>query len=131
MKVTPIRFVRTSSSPTGSTPHSGWSKMRQRQVAPGQTCVGPGASWAFTLPTLRLRRQMVALWVLQFKTEEKLESTVARVLDAGYTPSDIMDETFGRYVTVEDPDGYLIQINEIDEEFSSLSYETRESSALK
>jgi predicted enzyme related to lactoylglutathione lyase len=68
---------------------------------------------------------------LQFTTDENLENTAKRLRDAGYVPSEIMDENFGRYLTVQDPDGYLIQVNELDEEFSNLSYETRESAALK
>jgi hypothetical protein len=68
---------------------------------------------------------------LQFSTDEKLELSATRLRDAGYTPSDIMDETFGRYLTVQDPDGYLIQVNELDEEFSNLSYETQETAARK
>jgi catechol 2,3-dioxygenase-like lactoylglutathione lyase family enzyme len=68
---------------------------------------------------------------LQFTTDENLENTAKRLRDAGYAPSEIMDENFGRYLTVQDPDGYLIQVNELDEEFSNLSYETRESAALK
>ncbi|MDR6415668.1 hypothetical protein [Pseudarthrobacter sulfonivorans] len=42
-----------------------------------------------------------------------------------------MDETFGRFITVKDPDGYLIQVNEMDEDLQNLSYEIRESAALK
>ena len=46
-------------------------------------------------------------------------------------PSDILDETFGRYSTVEDPDGYLVQVNESDADLQNLSYEIKESAALK
>ncbi|MGY4540992.1 putative glyoxalase superfamily protein PhnB [Arthrobacter sp. UYNi723] len=49
---------------------------------------------------------------LQFSTDEKLELTAERLRAAGYAPSDIMDETFGRFITVNDPDGYRIQVNE-------------------
>jgi hypothetical protein len=42
-----------------------------------------------------------------------------------------MDEGFVRYFTIEDPYGYLIQVNELDEESSAtLSYETQKPSAL-
>lgn len=50
---------------------------------------------------------------------------------AGYEASPITDETFGRYFTVPDPDGYLIQVNEADQELQSRSYEIRESGAIK
>jgi hypothetical protein len=68
---------------------------------------------------------------LHFSTNEKLELTVGRLSVAGYAPSDIRDETFGRIFTVEDPDGYLIQVNEMDDDVQNLSYEIRESAALK
>lgn len=68
---------------------------------------------------------------LQFTSDEKLEPLAGRLASAGFEPSVIMDETFGRYFTVADPDGYVLQINEADEELQSLSYETRESAALK
>ncbi|KRE81038.1 hypothetical protein ASG77_03725 [Arthrobacter sp. Soil762] len=57
--------------------------------------------------------------------------TAERLRAAGYAPSDITDETFGRFFTVNDPDGYRIQVNEMDADHQNLSYEIRESAALK
>jgi uncharacterized glyoxalase superfamily protein PhnB len=69
--------------------------------------------------------------VLQFTTDERLEIAANRLTAAGYAPSDILDETFGRYFTVEDPDGYLVRVNESDADLQNLSYEIKESAALK
>lgn len=68
---------------------------------------------------------------LQFTSDEKLEPLAERLAAAGFEPSAIIDETFGRYFIVADPDGYLLQVNEADEELRNISYETRESAALK
>ena len=54
-----------------------------------------------------------------------------RLAAAGYEPSPIVDETFGRFFTVQDPDGYRLQVNEADEDLQGRSYEIRESAALK
>ncbi|WP_426979478.1 hypothetical protein ACQCSU_09455 [Pseudarthrobacter sp. O4] len=67
----------------------------------------------------------------QFTSDEKLEPVAGRLAGAGFEPSVIIDETFGRYFTVSDPDGYLLQVNEADEELRSIPYETRVSAALK
>ncbi|WP_369745063.1 VOC family protein [Paenarthrobacter sp. AMU7] len=131
MKVTPIRFVRDIElanrfySALGllenATATSGtWADMR-----------GTGGQLGLHIAETATTQADGGAVALQFTSDEKLELTVNRLRDAGYPPSDIMDETFGRYFTVEDPDGYLIQVNELDEEFSTLSYETRESTALK
>lgn len=131
MKITPIRFVRNIGlanrfySALGLLEHAPatsetWAEMR-----------GGGGQLGLHIAEMATTHADAGAVALQFASDEKLELTAKRLEDAGYAPSDIMDETFGRYFTVEDPDGYLIQVNELDEEFSSLSYETRESSALK
>lgn len=68
---------------------------------------------------------------LQFTSDEALEPVARRLAAAGFETSAIIDETFGRFFTVSDPDGYLLQVNEADEELQGISYETRESAALK
>lgn len=105
--------------------------MQPQQAEPGRTCAAAGVSLGLHIAEANTTHADAGAVSLQFTTDEKLELTAKRLKDAGYVPSDIMDETFGRYLTVEDPDGYLIQVNELDEEFSNLSYETQESSALK
>lgn len=52
---------------------------------------------------------------LCFATEEKLERLVDHLAAQGIHPArDITDEAFGRSLTVTDPDGLEIQINEHD-----------------
>lgn len=52
---------------------------------------------------------------LAFSTDEKLEDVAARLGAAGYT-YELVDEDFGRSVRVTDPDGVVIQVQEIDAE---------------
>jgi len=53
---------------------------------------------------------------LCFVTTEPLKQVRARLLAAGVTTVDgILDEAFGRSLTVRDPDGLRVQINEHDE----------------
>jgi hypothetical protein len=48
-------------------------------------------------------------------SHEPLETFVERLARAGFrTNQPILDETFGRYVMIEAPDGFLIQVNEED-----------------
>jgi catechol 2,3-dioxygenase-like lactoylglutathione lyase family enzyme len=52
---------------------------------------------------------------LAFQADEPLENVVERLREAGYEPAtEIVDESFGRSFTIEDPEGLLIQINEND-----------------
>lgn len=131
MKVTPIRFVRNielankfysvlglneNAAATSGT----WADMR-----------GDGGQLGLHIAEAQTTHVDAGALALQFTTDEDLEVTAKRLRDAGYMPSAIMDENFGRYLTVQDPDGYLIQVNELDGDFTNLSYETRESAALK
>jgi catechol 2,3-dioxygenase-like lactoylglutathione lyase family enzyme len=131
MRVTPIRFVRNielagrfytalglnentaATSGTWADLHSDGGQLGLHIAQAGTTQADAGAV------------------ALHFSTDEKLELTVERLRAAGYAPSDVRDETFGRFITVEDPDGYLIQVNEMDEDLQNLSYEIQESAALK
>ena len=48
-------------------------------------------------------------------SHEPLETFLERLAAAGFaTDHPILDETFGRYVMIEAPDGFLIQVNEED-----------------
>lgn len=52
---------------------------------------------------------------LSFVSAEPLEQVLARLAAAGFpTDHPIIDESFGRYVQVQAPDGLLLQINEHD-----------------
>ena len=50
---------------------------------------------------------------LSLNSHEPLETFLERLAAAGFTTDHpILDETFGRYVMIEAPDGFLIQVNE-------------------
>jgi Glyoxalase/Bleomycin resistance protein/Dioxygenase superfamily len=52
---------------------------------------------------------------LSLISHEPLEVFLERLAAAGFkTDQPILDETFGRYVMIEAPDGFLIQVNEHD-----------------
>jgi hypothetical protein len=52
---------------------------------------------------------------LSFVSAEPLEEVLARLTEAGFpTDQPIIDESFGRYVQVQAPDGLVLQINEHD-----------------
>lgn len=51
--------------------------------------------------------------VLSLVAEEPLEELIARLAASGIEPRrGLQDETFGRSVVLEDPEGLLIQVNE-------------------
>ena len=50
---------------------------------------------------------------LGFSTDEKLEDIAERLARSGYD-YDLVDENFGRSIRVTDPDGVIIQIQEIN-----------------
>lgn len=131
MRVTPIRFVRNIELATRFYSVLG---LHENVAATSGTWADMGADGGrlgLHIAEAEMTQADAGAVSLQFAVDEKIELTAQRLQSAGYVPSDIIDETFGRYFTVEDPDGYLIQVNELDEEFSNLSYETRESSDLK
>ena len=53
---------------------------------------------------------------LAFEAHEPLEAVRRRLLDAGYAPSPVMDESHGWSFRVTDPDGVVVQVNEFDRE---------------
>ncbi len=110
MRGTPIRFVR----------NIGLANAFHSVLGLAQNTAATGGTWA----------DLHGAVALHFSTDEKLEITVDRLRAAGYEPSDV-DETFGRFITVSDPDGYLVQVNEMDEDLQNISYEIRESAAMK
>ncbi|WP_411081499.1 VOC family protein [Streptomyces sp. cmx-18-6] len=50
---------------------------------------------------------------LGFATDEPLETVADRLAKAGYA-YDLVEENFGRSIRVTDPDGVVVQIQEID-----------------
>lgn len=131
MKVTPIRFVRNIELANKFYSALGLNENAAATSGTWADLRGTGGQLGLHIARVGTTQSDAGAVALQFSTEEKLELTASRLRDAGYAPSDIMDETFGRYFTVEDPDGYRLQVNEMDAEFSNLSYETSESAALK
>lgn len=61
---------------------------------------------------------------LGFTTDEPLEAVADRLHDAGYA-YDLVDENFGRSIRVTDPDGVIVQIQEIDQDTVRRSAEGR------
>jgi catechol 2,3-dioxygenase-like lactoylglutathione lyase family enzyme len=53
---------------------------------------------------------------LCFEADEPLETVAGRLRAAGFSPDDIVDESFGRSLQVRDPDGVLVQVNEHERE---------------
>ncbi|MET1086240.1 MAG: VOC family protein [Arthrobacter sp.] len=131
MKVTPIRFVRNVETANRFYSTLGLTENADATSGTWADLRGEGGRLGLHIAQAGTTLADSGAVALQFTTEEKLEVTVDRLVTAGYFPSTILDETFGRYFTVEDPDGYLVQINEADDELQNLSYETRESAALK
>jgi catechol 2,3-dioxygenase-like lactoylglutathione lyase family enzyme len=57
---------------------------------------------------------------LAFEAEEPLEQVVARLAAAGFAAGTaIVDESFGRSFCVRDPEGLLVQVNELDRELQA------------
>ena len=131
MRVTPIRFVRNVETANRFYSTLGLIENADATSGTWADLRGEGGRLCLHIAQLGSTHADSGAVALQFTTDEKLEVTIDRLVTAGYFPSTILDETFGRYFTVEDPDGYLVQINEADDELQNLSYETRESAALK
>lgn len=53
---------------------------------------------------------------LTFEAEEPLELVAERLRSAGFAPGPVVDESHGRALRVQDPDGTWVQINEYDRE---------------
>jgi catechol 2,3-dioxygenase-like lactoylglutathione lyase family enzyme len=131
MRITPIRYVRDIQK---SNRFYGLLGLTERAAATSGTWAelhADGGGLGLHIAESPGSHQDAGAVSLQFTSDENLEPLAGRLAAAGFEPSAIMDETFGRYFTVADPDGYLLQVNEADEELQNISYETRESAALK
>lgn len=131
MRVTPIRFVRNVEIANQFYSTLGLVENVEATSGTWADLRGGGGQLGLHIAQAGTTHTDAGAVALQFTTDEKLEITTDRLKTAGYSPSTIMDETFGRFFTVEDPDGYLIQINEADKDLQNLSYETQESAVLK
>lgn len=129
MKITPIRFVRNVE--LSNRFYSTLGLTENAAATSGTWAELHGSGGHLGLHIAKPDMDGAGAVALQFSSDENLEITARRLRDAGYAPSDIVDETFGRFFTVLDPDGCLLQINELDEDLRNRSYEIRESAALK
>lgn len=131
MKITPIRYVRDIERSNHFYTLLGLTERTEATSGTWAELRGDGGGLGLHIagsPGSHLDAGSVSL---QFTSDEALERVAERLTAAGFEPSALMDETFGRYFTVLDPDGYLLQVNETDEDLQGISYETRESAALK
>jgi len=131
MKLTPIRFVRNIEAANRFYSTLGLDENPSATSGTWADLRGDGGSLGLHIARDATTHADPAAVVLQFTTDGNLEITANRLTVAGYAPSDILDETFGRYFTVEDPDGYVVQVNESDADLQNLRYEINESAALK
>lgn len=129
MKLTPIRFVRSVAAAVHFYSALGLEENPAATSGTWADLRGDGGGLGIHIARQGTTHQEAAAVALQFTTDENLELAANRLRAAGYAPSEILDETFGRYFTVEDPDGYLVQVNEADEDLQNLSYEIKESAA--
>lgn len=129
MKIAPIRFVKNIEAALHF--YSALGLAENAAATSGTWAEMPCSGGLLGLHIAQASSADAAAVSLQFAADERLEAVVARLETAGFRPSAIVDETFGRFFTVEDPDGLLVQVNEMDEELRNRSYEVRESAALK
>ena len=131
MRITPIRYVRDIEKSNRFYAMLGLTEQAAATSGTWAELHGEGGGLGLHIAATPRTHLDAGAVSLQFTCDEKLEPLAGRLAAAGFGPSAIMDETFGRYFTVADPDGYLLQVNEADEELQNISYETRESAALK
>ena len=129
MKLTPIRFVRNVEAATHFYAALGLEENPAATSGTWADLRGDGGGLGIHIAQQATTHMDPGAVALQFTTDGSLEVAANRLRAAGYAPSEVLDETFGRYFTVEDPDGYLIQVNEADEDLQNLSYEIKESAA--
>jgi catechol 2,3-dioxygenase-like lactoylglutathione lyase family enzyme len=131
MRVTPIRFVRNIEAANKFYSTLGLHENVAATSGTWADLHGNGGQLGLHIAEAGNAQSNAGAVALHFSTDERLEATAERLRAAGHAPSDILDETFGRFITVNDPDGYRIQVNEMDADLQNLSYEIRESAALK
>lgn len=131
MRITPIRFVRDVEASRAFYAALGLAERSEATSGTWSELRAGGGSLGLHIAKDPGTHDDAGSVALQFTSDEPLEPLAERLAAAGYETSPVTDETFGRFFTVRDPDGYLIQVNEADEELQGLSYEIRESAALK
>ena len=131
MRITPIRFVRDVEASLAFYAALGLAERSKATSGTWSELRAGGGSLGLHIAKDPGTHDDTGSVALQFTSDERLEPLAERLAAAGYETSPVTDETFGRFFTVRDPDGYLIQVNEADEELQGLSYEIRESAALK
>ncbi|QDW30991.1 VOC family protein [Arthrobacter sp. KBS0702] len=131
MRITPIRFVRDVEASRAFYAVLGLAERTEATSGTWADLGAAGGSLGLHVARHPGTHDDAGAVALQFTSDERLDAVAERLAAAGYEPSPIVDETFGRFFTVQDPDGYRIQVNEADEDLQGLSYEIRESAALK
>ncbi|KUM33692.1 VOC family protein [Arthrobacter sp. EPSL27] len=131
MRITPIRYVRDIETSNRFYAMLGLTEQAAATSGTWAEMRGDGGGLGLHIAAAPSTHRDAGAVSLQFTSDEKLETVAARLASAGFAPSVIIDETFGRFFTVADPDGYVLQVNEADEDLQNISYETRESAALK
>ena len=131
MRITPIRFVHDVDASRAFYAALGLAERTEATSGTWAELHADGGRLGLHIAAMPSTHHDAGAVALQFTSDERLDPLVERLAAAGYETSPIMDETFGRFFTVQDPDGYRIQVNEADEDLQGLSYEIRESAALK
>ena len=131
MRITPIRFVRDIEASRAFYAVLGLAERTEATSGTWADLGAAGGSLGLHIAQHPGTHDDPGAVALQFTSDERLDAVAERMAAAGYETSPIVDETFGRFFTVQDPDGYRIQVNEADEDLQGLSYEIRESAALK
>ena len=129
-RITPIRFTRNVGELTAFYALLGLTEKTTETSRTWSSLAGSGGGLGIHIieqPTTEADPRSVSLQLTTDDTD--LDTLHERLSANGHEPGPIMDETFGRFFTVADPDGYLVHVNETPDEFSR-SYETRDSAAL-
>jgi len=131
MRITPIRFVRDVETSRAFYAALALAERTEATSGTWADLNAAGGSLGLHIARHPGTHDDAGAVALQFTSDERLDAVAERLAAAGYETSPIMDETFGRFFTVQDPDGYRLQVNEADEDLQGRSYEIRESAALK
>lgn len=125
--VTPIRFTTDIAASTAFYRALGLAERTGETSRSWASLMGEGGDLGLHIASASTTAADADAVSLQFTVADgALERARIQLVTAGYEPGAIMDETFGRFFVVADPDGYRIQVNELPEEFSR-SYVTEDS----
>lgn len=125
-RITPIRMVADVAASTAFYALLGLDERTQETSRTWASLTGSGGAVGLHIASAGKSREVS----FQVTVDDgELDAVRARLAAHGHAPGAILDETFGRYFEVADPDGYVVQVNEAPDDLSR-SYETEESRAL-